>query len=119
MTAAAEQRSFDPGVETWPWNSLARRHVGLENEVIRRAERERRVGKMSSAAFPLGRHVTRNGVRCIAPGRAVDDLEETEGVDFANETCTSHWIGWTARGWVRYNQTTLAGVVQNEAQGSA
>jgi len=114
----AEQKSFDPGAETWPWNSSARCHVGLENEVIRRAEREKRVGKTSNAAFPLGRHVIQSGVRCIARGRAVDDLEEVEG-GFADDACTSHWIGWTARAWVRYSQTSLAGAVQNEAQGLA
>jgi len=117
--AGAEQKSFDPGAETWPWNSSARCHGGLENEVIRRAEREKRVGKTSNAACPLGRHVIRSGVRCIARGRAVDDLEEAEGGWFANDACTSHWIGWTARAWVRYSQTTLAGAVQNEAQGLA
>ena len=118
--ADAEQESFDPGAETWPWNSSARCHVGLENEVIRRAEREKRVGKTSNAAFPLGRHVIQSVVRCIARGRAVDDLEEAEGGEFANdETCTLHWIGWTVRAWVRYSQTTLAGAVQSEAQGLA
>ena len=93
--------------------------VGLENEVIRRAERERRVGKTNNAACPPGHHVIQNAVRCTARVRVVDDLEAVEGGDFAkDETCTSHWIGWTARAWVRYSQTTLVGAVQNEAQGS-
>ena len=116
--AVAEQKSFDPGAETWPWNSSGRCHVGPENEVIRRAEREKRVGKMSNAAFPPGRHVTRSVVRCIARGRAFDDLEVAEG-GFVGDACTSHLIGWAARAWVRYSQTTLAGAVQNEAQGLA
>jgi hypothetical protein len=64
--------------------------VGLENEVIRRAERERRVGKTNNAAFPPGHHVIQNAVRCNARVRAVDDLEVVEGGDFAKGgTCTS------------------------------
>ena len=116
--ADAGQKSFDPGAETWPWNSSARCHVGLENEVIRRVERERRVGKTSNAAFPLGHPVIQSGVRCTARVRAVGDLEVVEGGGFAKgETCTLHWIGWTARAWVRYNQRTLAGAVQSGDQG--
>ena len=93
--------------------------MGPENEVIRRVEREKRVGKMSNAAFPLGHHVIRSAVRCTARVRAVDDLEEVEGGDFGKgETYTSHLIGWTARAWVRCSQRTLAGAVQSEDQGS-
>lgn len=62
--------------------------MGLENEVIRRVVRERRVGKMSNAAFPLEHHVIQSGVRCTARVRAVDDLEEGEGGDFGNGACT-------------------------------
>jgi len=120
MTAvvAAEQSSFGPDAETWPWNSSARHRVGLENEVIRHVERERRVGKTNNAAFPLEHHVIQSGVHCIDRVRAVDDLDGVEGGGFVrDETCTLCWIGWTARAWARYSQTTLAGAVQGEAQG--
>ena len=116
--AAAEQSSFDPDAETWPWNSSARHRVGLENEVIRHVERERRVGKTNNAAFPLGHHVIQSEVHCIGRVRAAGVLVGVEGGGFVrDETCTSHWIGLTARAWARYSQTTLAGAVQSEAQG--
>ena len=96
--AAAGQSSFDLDAETWPWNSSVRCRAGLENEVIRHVERERRVGKKNNAAFPLGHHVIQSGVRCIARVSPVDDLEEVEGGGFVRDgTCTSRWIGWTAR----------------------
>jgi len=44
--------------------------------VIRRGERERKVGKTSNAAFPPGHHIIPSGARRIARGQAVDDLEE-------------------------------------------
>ena len=115
---AAAGDSFDPDAETWPRNSSAMCRVGLENEVIRHVERERRVGKTNNAAFPLGHHVIQSVVRRTARVQAADDLGEVEGGGFAKgETCTSHWIAWTARAWVRYSQMTLAGAVQSEAQG--
>jgi hypothetical protein len=92
--------------------------VGLENEVIHRAERERRAGKTSNGAFPLGHHVIQSVVRYTARVWAVDDLEVEGGGFVRGETYTSHWIGWTARAWVRYSQTTLAGAVRSEGQGS-
>lgn len=65
--------------------------VGLENEVIRHAEKERRVGKTNNAACPPGHHVLQNGVRCNVRVRVAGDLEAVEGADFArDETCTSH-----------------------------
>jgi hypothetical protein len=116
--AAAEQNSFDPDAETWPWNSSAMCRVGPENEVIRHVEKERRVGKTNNAACPLVHHVIQSAVRCIARVRAAGDLEEVEGGGFVrDETYTSHWIERTARAWARYSQTTLAGAVQSEAQG--
>lgn len=98
VAVAAGQSSFDLDAETWPWNSSVRCRAGLENEVIRHVERERRVGKKNNAAFPLGHHVIQSGVRCIARVSPVDDLEEVEGGGFVRDgTCTSRWIGWTAR----------------------
>ena len=86
--------------------------MGPENEVIRRAERERSVEKTNNAAFPPVHHATQSVVRCIAPVRAVADLGVVEGVDFVKgETCTMRWMQRIARGWVRYIQTTLAGAV--------
>ena len=115
---AAEQYSFDHDAETWPWSSFARCRVGLGNEVIRHVERERRAEKTNSAAFPLAHHVIRSAVRCIARVRAVGDLVEVEGGDFARgETYTLHWVGWIARASVHCSQRTLAGAVQSEAQG--
>lgn len=86
---AAEERPFDPGVETWVWNSSARCDVGRENEATRRVEKQKRAGKMSNAAFPLGRRVIRGAVRCIAREQAVDDLEEAKGGGFVFDP----WIG--------------------------
>ena len=98
VAVAAGQSSFDLDAETWSWNSSVRCRAGLENEVIRHVERERRVGKKNNAAFPLGHHVIQSGVRCIARVSPVDDLEEVEGGGFVRDgTCTSRWIGWTAR----------------------
>ena len=57
-------------------------------------------------------------VRCIARRQAVDDPEEAEG-GFADDACTSHWIGWTTRAGVHYSQMLLAKTVQSEAQGLA
>lgn len=67
--------------------------MGLENEVIRRVERERRVGKTNNAAFPPVHHVIQSVVRCTARVRAVDDLEVEEGCLANDETYTSNWIG--------------------------
>jgi len=66
VAVAAGESSFDPDAETWPWNSPVRCCAALGNEVIRHVERERGVGKTNNVAFPLGHHVIRSGVRCIA-----------------------------------------------------
>ena len=64
--------------------------MGLENEVIRHVEREKRVEKTNNAVFPLAHHVIRIEVRCTARVRAVDDLEEAEGEGFVrDETYTT------------------------------